>query len=165
MGLHFNAAMFAAFTGLEERHVAAILGALEAHGAVPKAKVVATNGTRLPPDFKMPAKWIEWAIEERHWTPDDTETEAAKFCDYWISKPKDASKLDWLATWRNWVRNSSRTDGNYYPQAAITQSLSHTEHMEKTAAFYEKVGRLTEAADIRKKLAETSNVIVLRAAG
>ena len=32
---------------------------------------------------------------------------AYKFRDYWLAKAgKDGAKLDWSATWRNWVRNS-----------------------------------------------------------
>lgn len=37
----------------------------------------------------------------------DGRTEHAKFCDYWLAKPgKDGRKLDWVATWRNWMRNA-----------------------------------------------------------
>lgn len=35
--------------------------------------------------------------------------ELAKFRDYWAAKSgRDAAKLDWLATWRNWMRNAAR---------------------------------------------------------
>jgi len=39
--------------------------------------------------------------------PDLNATEVfAGFRDYWIAKAgKDGVKLDWLATWRNWIRN------------------------------------------------------------
>ena len=38
--------------------------------------------------------------------------EWAKFCDYWNAKSgKDAAKLDWQATWRNWLRNASERQG------------------------------------------------------
>ena len=31
-----------------------------------------------------------------------------KFKDYWISQPgQKGVKLDWFATWRNWVRNTN----------------------------------------------------------
>ena len=37
----------------------------------------------------------------------DGKTEHAKFCDYWRAKPgKDGRKLDWVATWRNWMRTA-----------------------------------------------------------
>ena len=37
--------------------------------------------------------------------------EAEKFADHWHAATKNAAKLDWLATWRNWVRNA-RADRN-----------------------------------------------------
>lgn len=36
----------------------------------------------------------------------------ARFSDFWIAKPgKEGVKLDWLATWRNWVRNEKAPFG------------------------------------------------------
>lgn len=159
MGVHFNATMFAAFAGLEEKHVAAILGALESHGATPKGKTASPKGTRLAPDFKVPQDWIDFAIDERHWTPSDAQAEAENFCDFWWSKPgAEASKLDWKATWRNWVRNSRRANGDYRRQTDQPM-VSHRDHMERTAALYERMGRTTEAADIRAQLAKSVNVL------
>jgi hypothetical protein len=69
-------------------------------------------GTRLPNDFKMPESWAAWVIAERGWSRDAVADEAAAFRDYWIAKPgASALKLDWAATWRNWVRNSRRRSG------------------------------------------------------
>jgi hypothetical protein len=61
------------------------------------------NGSRLPPDWVLPEDWQAWAQQER---PDlDATTVAYHFRDYWVAKAgKDARKLDWEATWRNWVR-------------------------------------------------------------
>ena len=77
-------------------------------GASPSAPPAAikseqANGTRLPDDWTLPAEWAEWAKGERpDLNPTDT---AARFADHWHAKPgKDGRKLDWLATWRNWVR-------------------------------------------------------------
>lgn len=37
----------------------------------------------------------------------DLEMEHRKFTDYWLAKAgRDAVKLDWEATWRNWIRNA-----------------------------------------------------------
>lgn len=70
------------------------------------------QGTRLAADFVMPDEWIVWAMSERGWSRKDAESEAANFVDFWHAKPgKDGRKTDWLATWRNWVRNSRRTSG------------------------------------------------------
>ena len=74
-----------------------------------KEVVAAQRAARLPKDFVVPPDWLEWAETERGWMRRDAETEAAAFCDFWHAKGgKDAAKLDWLATWRNWVRNSRR---------------------------------------------------------
>lgn len=68
----------------------------------PSAK--SPRGTSLRADWAMPEDWRKWAQRER---PDiDVETVSASFRDYWVAKPgKDGRKSDWLATWRNWVRN------------------------------------------------------------
>lgn len=159
MGDHFNATVFAAFAGLEEKHVASILSALETHGAVPKGKTASPKGTRLPVDFKAPQDWIDFAIDERRWTPEDAADEAENFRDFWVAKPgANASKLDWLATWRNWVRNSRRPDGDY--RRPVAQSnLSSREQAEKAIALYERLGRTVEAEDLRRQLAKSVNVI------
>ena len=62
------------------------------------------RASRLPADWQLPDSWREWATAER---PDlDMQRAAAGFADYWHAKPgKDGRKTDWLATWRNWVRN------------------------------------------------------------
>lgn len=63
------------------------------------------RGSRLPTDWQPPDDWLTWATAER---PEvDARNEAAKFADFWRSKAgKDARKTDWLATWRNWIRNA-----------------------------------------------------------
>lgn len=36
------------------------------------------------------------------------QAEHVKFVDYWTAKAgKDATKLDWDATWRNWIRRAA----------------------------------------------------------
>jgi len=67
------------------------------------------RATRLPADWVLPASWGQWAVSEGY--PEQTiRLEAEKFRDFWISKSgKDAAKLDWQATWRNWMRNVSKT--------------------------------------------------------
>ena len=67
------------------------------------------RGTRLPQDWLLPKAWGEWALAEfKTWTPDVVRVEADKFRDFWHSKAgKEAAKLDWQATWRNWCRNAN----------------------------------------------------------
>lgn len=68
----------------------------------PSAK--SPRGCALREDWTLPDDWKAWAQAER---PDvDVLTVAESFRDYWVAKPgKDGRKADWLATWRNWVRN------------------------------------------------------------
>jgi hypothetical protein len=43
---------------------------------------------------------------------DQMNTEAAKFRNYWIAKAgAGASKLDWSATWQNWIINACEHGG------------------------------------------------------
>ena len=69
----------------------------------PEPKEREPRATRLPAPFVLEGEWREWAKAHR---PDlDPDLTAAKFADYWHAKPtKDGRKLDWFATWRNWVR-------------------------------------------------------------
>jgi len=68
------------------------------------------RGSRLPQDFDMPDAWGEFCKQER---PDLGPRKVFdSFKDYWVSKPGAGGvKLDWFATWRNWVRNQSAPKG------------------------------------------------------
>lgn len=63
------------------------------------------RATRIPEGFTPSPDVREDMAAKR---PDvDLELETEKFQDYWAAKAgKDAAKLDWDATWRNWIRNS-----------------------------------------------------------
>lgn len=69
-----------------------------------------STATRLPDDWQLPQSWGQWAMAERQdLSADEVRREAQVFADYWHAKAgADARKLDWQATWRNWVR---RADG------------------------------------------------------
>jgi uncharacterized protein YdaU (DUF1376 family) len=66
--------------------------------------VKGTRGSRLSADWVLPKEWADWAKQER---PDlDLRSVSEQFRDYWSAKAGSGStKLDWQATWRNWVRN------------------------------------------------------------
>ncbi|MCP3947330.1 DUF1376 domain-containing protein [Herbaspirillum sp.] len=71
---------------------------------VPKPK----RGTRLPDDWVLPKDYGEWAISEG-WPEGSIQEQANRFRDYWVSVPgQKATKLDWKATWRNWLRNAGK---------------------------------------------------------
>jgi hypothetical protein len=77
-----------------------------------------------PPKEKTPTRVIGAREANRlpdDWQPTDddlalarsllpaplVEYELGKFRDYWHAKPKDATKRDWSATWRNWCRRTA----------------------------------------------------------
>ena len=61
------------------------------------------RATRLSADWEPTEDMVAWCKETR---PDlNPQTVAERFRDHWIAKAgKDGAKLDWTATWRNWVR-------------------------------------------------------------
>jgi uncharacterized protein YdaU (DUF1376 family) len=79
------------------------------------------RGARLPENWVLPLEWGQWAITEG-WAETVIRSEADKFRDYWIGRSgKDATKADWQATWRNWMRNSKApkiVDGGGYERTA-----------------------------------------------
>jgi len=69
------------------------------------------KGSRLSQDWFLTKPMGEWASQER---PDiDVRQVAEQFKDYWIAQPgQKGVKLDWDATWRNWVRNTKAQKAN-----------------------------------------------------
>jgi hypothetical protein len=57
---------------------------------------------------QLPDDWLSFVRKTR---PDlDPQATFAMFRDYWTARPgKDGRKLDWAATWRNWVRAQRAT--------------------------------------------------------
>lgn len=96
------------------------------------------KGCRLPEDFQP-----DFSIA---YSEGFTEPQAQKlfdnFKDYWTAKAgKDATKLDWQATWRNWVRSShnqkfkTTTTSRFHrptPINAVSSILSRFENDEQS---------------------------------
>lgn len=60
------------------------------------------RGSRLPADWQPGETGMSYAL--CHLRPDKISDEIEKFRNYWHAKAgRDATKLDWNATWRNWV--------------------------------------------------------------
>lgn len=63
------------------------------------------KGSRLADGFIVPDEWKAWASEQFKGLGSGVERIASDFVDYWIAVPgAKGVKLDWFATWRNWVR-------------------------------------------------------------
>ena len=81
----------------------------------PKQEPLTTNhkpidkrilGKRLANDFSFPLEWEQFCQQTR---PELSPVKTFdQFKDYWISQAgQKGVKLDWFATWRNWVRNTN----------------------------------------------------------
>lgn len=93
------------------------------------AKPERKRAARLPDDWKLPAEWLDWSLTDRpEFTSRDVLRTADIFADYWRAKSgKDATKLDWFATWRNWFRRERA------PQAVRTRSVGPDFHSDDTS--------------------------------
>lgn len=85
-------------------------------------QAISTKGTRFRP-VPMPDEWRAVAKEMR---PDLNADEVYKtFSDHWIAKSGHwGVKLDWLATWRNWLRKEAAPRGGSRPPG--TKDYGHT---------------------------------------
>ncbi|WP_406604098.1 YdaU family protein [Bartonella gliris] len=84
-----------------------------------KSRTATTKGQRLPDDWQadIRAAISEGLSEEQaHW-------QEKKFRDYWHAKSgKDALKVDWQATWRNWFRREIERIKEHQEKLAIFSS-------------------------------------------
>jgi len=82
-------------------------------------KVNNKRGSRLAQDWFLNKSMGDWATQER---PDlDVRQVAEQFKDYWVAQAgQKGVKLDWDATWRNWVRNTKALKANPYDIVKLT---------------------------------------------
>lgn len=111
----------------------------------PQAPSKAERGKRLPKDWKLPKPWGAWALAQGY-AEADIRTEATKFRNYWVAKSgKDATKLDWEATWQNWALSSKAPRAGVALGAApITVSSGDA---SRTAAYLAEQARRAEEAN------------------
>lgn len=66
-----------------------------------------SRGCRIPDDFTVTDAMKAWAREN---TPLVGQSETDAFIDYWRAESgAKATKLDWVGTWRNWMRREQKT--------------------------------------------------------
>jgi uncharacterized protein YdaU (DUF1376 family) len=64
------------------------------------------RGSRLQPDWKPDESVVAWCVSaDQGLTPAQVDAALAEFHDFWQSAPKNATKLDWNATFRNRIRD------------------------------------------------------------
>lgn len=80
------------------------------------------RGSRLTQDFCLPKEWNDFCVEKR---PELNVGQVFdQFKDYWVSAPK-GTKLDWFATWRNWVRSTNAPKQNFADIVRVTVPSSN----------------------------------------
>jgi len=87
-------------------------------------KVNNKRGSRLAQNWFLSKSMGDWATQER---PDiDVRQVAEQFKDYWVAQAgQKGVKLDWDATWRNWVRNTKAAKPNPYDVGRLTVAPSN----------------------------------------
>lgn len=89
----------------------------------PRKRVASKRGTRIPDDWKPDEVLTSWALIENPGI--DLKKTIDSFTDYWRAKAGSAAvKLDWDATFRNWVRrqDASNNGSNRTRESAVQRS-------------------------------------------
>jgi hypothetical protein len=81
------------------------------------------RGARIPDEFMVSAAMRAWAATS---APNvDVDRVTLKFVDYWRSTTKNATKVDWVATWRVWLMNESdRTQAKPTPEQRARRTMT-----------------------------------------
>ena len=154
---HFMSGTVDTYIDSLKSHHVAMMGTSLTHDATNNHKPITNNhiketqrGSRLAQDWVLTKSLGEWAQTER---PDlDVRLVAEQFKDYWIAQPgQKGVKLDWSATWRNWVRNSKASKSNIVDIARVTVPMSDAPDpaLEKIKADA-KITRPPSLADLEK---------------
>ncbi len=98
------------------------------------------RGTRLPPDWQPSEDLVAFAAEQG-FHPDRIAAIAEQFRDYWhaVAGAK-GRKLDWPATWRNWVRRDADGAKNGGNAGQSRQSAGRQQREIQLAAALEAAG-------------------------
>lgn len=72
----------------------------------PTSSLARKKATRIPADFAVTDAMVTWA---RANTPNVGQVETDTFIDYWTAAAgPTATKKDWVAAWRNWMRKAQK---------------------------------------------------------
>jgi hypothetical protein len=114
-------------------------------------------GKRLASDFTFPKEWAEFCIETR---PELHPTKTFdQFKDYWTSVAgQKGVKLDWFATWRNWVRSTNAPKVNPADNIRLTVPPSNEPNhvllkieADRKKAVPPSLETLARMAELRRK--------------
>jgi len=127
------------------------------HKPLPNNQDKKTLGKRLANDFLFPLEWEQFCQQAR---PELSPVKTFdQFKDYWIAQAgQKGVKLDWFATWRNWVRNTNAPKMNPADIGRVTVAPSNLPDpaLEKIKADDKKAAPipfevLAKMAELRRK--------------
>ncbi len=116
-----------------------------------------TLGKRLASDSCLTKEWEDFCVEQR---PElNAQKTFDQFKDYWIAQAgQKGVKLDWFATWRNWVRSTNAPKQNPADIVRLTVPMSNEPDpaLEKIKADAKKavppsLEVLARMAELRRK--------------
>lgn len=113
------------------------------------------RGARIPDDFAVNPDMVAWAKANAPNVDGRRETE--KFINHWRAKTgAQATKLDWVLTWRNWLLTAQQ-DAERYRGRASPQQVEHNGMLlrPETVADIERTQRFAalDAQDAEHQLA------------
>ena len=116
---------------------------IPANPGKPRSGILAKRATRIANGWTLPEAWRVWARQEHPAV--DLARQAEQFRDYWLAKAgKDGAKLDWFATWRNWVRRAEEYAAKSPGRAEdISLAERNDANWRKRAAAAAKCGMAT----------------------
>ena len=103
-----------------------------------------TKGSRLSTDFELPETWTEFCQTER---PDlNPQKVFDSFKDYWVAKAgSQGVKLDWQATWRNWVRNQNIAKPMFNKADVVHQTVPSSSQRDPALVKLDEDSKRTSA--------------------
>lgn len=85
----------------------------------------AKRGKRIPADFAVTPDMVTWA--RANCPGVDGQRQTQKFINHFTAKTgRDATKLDWVATWRNWMLNAAERAPQGKPQQTVEDKMQDT---------------------------------------
>ena len=123
---------------------------------------ILTSGSRLPTNWKPDSDLAEWSKAER---PDlDLRKVLEKFRDYWASVAgPQGLRMDWNATWRNWVRHQKAENQTFAQQAADVARMTTPPPPNQDAALKQIMEDRKKAVPMPAHIKEKINTTLKRA--
>lgn len=112
-----------------------------------------TLGKRLASDFSFPLEWEQFCQQTR---PELSPVKTFdQFKDYWIAQAgQKGVKLDWFATWRNWVRSTNAPKVNPADRVRLTVAPSNEPDPQLLKIMADDKKAVPPSLEVLAKMAE-----------